>query len=1670
MAKARRKNNSTETDESTLRPIAAALPESANTVHRANPPKAIIAIGGSAGSLEALERFFDTVPKNSGCAFVVIQHLDPNFRSMMDELLARHSEIPIHKITDMMRIDGDAIYLNPARQDMHIERGHFRLQPSGRNRGINLPINCFFESLAKECGSEAIGIVLSGTGTDGTDGCKAIKRAGGKVFVQEPASAKFEPMPASVISNDLADAVAAPEKLPELVFQSLSGDFPGKPVVPRRDEEKDPLSAVFAIMKARFKTDFSVYKEVTMERRIRRRMAIIGVSDMLDYADMLSIERNEVAALYKDLVVGVTTFFRDAEAFRRLSAVAITPLVELMAEDREIRVWVAGCSTGEEAFSIAVSFCEAARLAGKIPNIKILATDIHESAINTASLGTYAPEAFNMLDAETVRRYFDQDGDALKVKKSLRKLIVFSQHDILRDPPFTRIDLLTCRNVLIYFNDKAQRYALRLFHFALKKNGVLFLGPSESLGDVADEFEVLHQKWRLFRKLRNSRLIESGASMLHRGSELPEANRTTDPRLSRARVIGVDRDLRRSTNGALRELLARYAPPGFLITKDGAIVHIFGKATRYVQILPGIFSQNVTEVLPARLGLVVANALSGNLVREGARKFRRSVRSRDESRELVENITIEALPDEDGGTDFLLLTIEEHEIRNGVPPLAPVADVSAAVLSDHEDETVLDLRRRVEELHADLQSTEENLQSAIEELATSNEELQSTNEELMSSNEELQSTNEELHSVNEELYTVSAEHQRKIEELIQLTHDMDHLLKATEIGTIFLDEHNCVRRFTPAAAAAFNLIPHDVGRPISHITLRFDGVDFLALVEKVKQTRLLEEREVTVNGRAYFLRILAYRAEGIDRLGTIVTIVDIEAIKQAEAKLRALDARQTRILANLHEAILSWDAKDHRVLFCNEAFASYCGRPKDEIIGKPLVEALPAAQYDQCVAVLPLITPHAAQTLTFKLEDPNGAVHWRVKKIIGIYDDAGEIISYLSTGSEISETMRYREALERLSIINPPIDTPLKDTVRGVLELGARFLGLTHGWLSRVEGGELRLESQFGPVEFERIVRPIHRYPCALVLARQEMVVIDEAAADSRGPGINLSDWDYATYIGVPVSDGEHFWGTLCFFARGKPLYGPLTEAQRGFVRMVARWVEMKIHALSQHQALVRNEAELRLIFDNVPTRIWLRDEHGVVLRTNLSAAKTLDADPDELEGKSMDALFPAEGADWLSDDLAMIASGQTRRSEIQQVHLANGRTHWAKKDKIIHVNEVTGERSVLIVSTDITDMKQREVELEAISAALDSSRGQFKQFYRKTPAMMHTATAEGMLVEVSDFWIEKTGYSRAEVIGQPFINFLVPESRERAVKEVLPALAQTGSCLAVPLRLHTRGGAILDVEFSAFIDVNGNASVPCFAVLVDVTNHNLAAAELVQANRELGSANESLRKFAHIASHDLQEPLRKICQFGDLLTQELGEALPEDGKFYVKVMQDAAERMRRLIRDILAFSKSVNSKMERQPLRLDEVVRDVMDDLEVAIADSKAKIEFGDLPQILGDRTAVQQLLRNILSNSIKYRRQELAPEISIGAQKLADGSLRIAIKDNGCGFEARFKETIFNPFTRLHTSSQVEGSGIGLAVCKSVCDRHKWALDVESTPNEGSEFAVTVPVADLMENGLDG
>ncbi|WP_158095338.1 chemotaxis protein CheB [Collinsella sp. An2] len=814
----------------------------------------VVGIGASAGGVEALQELFASLPTESGAVYVVIQHLSPDHRSLMSEILGKQTDMPVVQAEDGCKVEADTVYLIPPKKNLTIAGGRLHLADYD-HQVLNHPIDIFFSSLAEECHERAVAVVLSGTGSDGTSGIRAVKEAGGIAIVQNPESAKFDGMPRSAISTGLVDWVLPPEQIAaEIVnfarFHMNLVSSSGEELF--TDEES--LSLIYRELKKRRDIDFTHYKRSTVIRRIERRIMVTHASSLADYARSLDENPDEVAVLAKEILIGVTSFFRDAPFFEVLKNTVINIIVRASIPEDSIRVWSAGCSTGEEAYSIAILFKEVLDELQVRRDIKIFATDIDVSAIERAGKGVFPESIIEDVSPERLARFFVKRGDTYVISKEIRQMVIFAPHNMLSDPPFGKLDLICCRNVMIYFQPVLQRSLFAIFHSALKNGGYLFLGKSETANEYPNIFQPACSTEKIY--------IHNGTGKMEGPSPATFTIPAVPSVAPRTQHIERQRQTDYGLENIYTQFLERFLPASVIVNEANDVIHFFGDYLEYVAIAPGKATFNLFTIINPGLSLAASTALS---------------RSRSENTAVTyQDISVDC----PSGTRVIDLIAQPIPMPGNIE-----ATLTAMLFVEHRlssptgvvekydiDKTTA---RRIADLEAELRDSQSNLQSTIGELETVNEELQAANEELLTANEELQSSNEELQSVNEELYTVNSEYQQKVDELTMTTNDLSNFLSSTMIGILFIDENFNIRKFTEYVGREFQLMDHDVGRPIQIFAHSFPREDIVGDAQQVLRDLTPIDREVeALSGKCYTVRIAPYRTTENSIKGLVITIID----------------------------------------------------------------------------------------------------------------------------------------------------------------------------------------------------------------------------------------------------------------------------------------------------------------------------------------------------------------------------------------------------------------------------------------------------------------------------------------------------------------------------------------------------------------------------------------------------------------------------------------------------------------------------------------------------------------------------------------------------------------------------------------------------------------------------
>ncbi len=883
----------------------------------------VVGIGASAGGLEALERFFENMPDSLGMAFIVVSHLDPTHVSIMPELIQKSTKMKLYPAEDGMIVKPNHVYVAPANRDIAILHGTIQLIEPAQAHGFRLPIDFFFKSLSQDLGEKAICIILSGMASDGTAGLKAVKSELGMVIVQDPNSAKFDGMPTSAIKTGLADYILPPEAMPDQLIKYSLHKVKGILIDKSIPEGKipDTFQKIFILLRNHTGHDFSLYKQNTISRRVERRMSVSQMDSIPNYIRLLQENPGEIDSLFKELLIGVTNFFRDPESFEKLKSI-LTELVKSKPEDGKIRIWVPGCSTGEEAYSIAIILRECMNKAKKHLNVQIFATDIDSEAIEKARIGTFSgiqPD----VDKTRLKNFFTSSGDVFHIKKEIREMMVFAPQSVIKDPPFTRLDLISCRNLLIYFHAELQKKIIPIFHYSLLPNGILFLGSSETIGGFVDLFSMLDKKWKFYKRRDSIYSVQPFIDfpLSHSIEKTYETPMKTN-------------EVKNITQLAEKVILQNYSPDCVIITGNGDIVYIHGKTGRYLELTDGEAKMNIFEM--ARIGLKqelpalirkVSSARKG-LTSEG-------IKIKPNGKTLLINLTVTPIKEPSEMRGFFLILFEEvlQQKKDSTNKKVHYDKKSEKIIKDIEHELKI--------TKENLRSTIEALETSNEELKSTNEELQSTNEEMQSSNEELETSKEELQSLNEELITVNTELQNKNDELSGINNDMKNLLDSIDIPTIFLDRNLLIKRFTSHATKVVNLISSDIGRPINHMSTNIQYDKLVEDATEVLRTLIRKEVEVqTKDGTWYQMRILPYRTSNNVIDGLVVTFTHIHKIKVAYEEIQKLNQEiqlaqeySNNIIDTVRDSLLIL-GKDLKVLSANRSFYKMFNTVSEKTVGK----------------------------------------------------------------------------------------------------------------------------------------------------------------------------------------------------------------------------------------------------------------------------------------------------------------------------------------------------------------------------------------------------------------------------------------------------------------------------------------------------------------------------------------------------------------------------------------------------------------------------------------------------------------------------------------------------------------------------------------------------------------
>jgi two-component system CheB/CheR fusion protein len=1484
----------------------------------------IVAVGASAGGLEAIHEFFDHTPEHRNISYVIIQHLSPDYKSLLVELVSRHTHMKVFEAEDNTTVEKNCIYVIPNNKLITLKGDKLFLEDKGSLKAPNNAIDVFLLSLAREKKQYAIAVILSGTGTDGTKGIEAIKKNNGLVIVQDPTTAKFDGMPNSAIHSGNVDFILPPETMHDEISNYTQDGVVDKQVEQAVDDKL--LEKIFTLIKGAAGFDFNYYKTPTIIRRIQRRMMRGDFKNVKAYVRHLEENPDEARLLGKDFLIGVTKFFRDTAAFDFLAKNVIAEIIREKEYGETIKVWITACSTGEEAYSIAILINEEIERQNKVLDVKIFATDLEESNIEIASRGIYPEGIERDIVPELLTKYFAATGKSYMIIPKIRKQIVFACHNIIKDPPFIKNDLVSCRNMLIYMNPVLQQRVYSLLLFSVKRDGYLFFGSSENPSYVKDAVAEVHAKFKVYRKVSESKLSVGNL-------DIPERRATGRalPRKSPGETT-LQGHLWEDFRKVLSEEMIFAA---LYVDQNFDVKEAIGNYDRILILPKKTLRLNLLRMIPQGLSAILNSAISK------AWKTRQNV--------FLKNVRYE-----DRG--------DVYSVQVLVKPAEEVSACTMVVFSSHTKieevttgavhllENDLHNSEYVRSLELELIEARNNLQIVVEDLETVNEELQSSNEELLSANEELQSSNEELQSLNEELHTLNTEHQLKIKELLELNDDLNNYFGSTDIGQIFLTRDLRIRKFNPASAKMINFIESDLGRPFSHISsnIKYDGM-LADLQDVLKNGEVVEKEVQLLNGKNILMRIMPYITRDKVNEGVIISFVDITTITNLNNIIRG-------VFNSSHSAIFAFQAvrdknfviQDFSLLAANHAAGKFLKSTSEQALGKSLRKDVPLisinGMFEKYVEVVkddkPLFTDIYIE----------GEGTWYEVSAVKMTD--GLVATFTDvTEKKLAEQRLKKNYVELVSV---------KDNLKKL------------------------------NIELENKVKERTK---ELTSSEERFRMVAQATNDA------IWDWDFV--------NNKIWWGDAF-----NKLFGYENEPRFSDRKF---WLD-KVHpddrsrvqeSLNQTINSTQNQWTCEYRFrksddsyaDILDRGYVLHDEYGT---------------PYRMLGSMLD-----------------ITALKKAREEV----VSN-----------IEQREFLAESMPLIVCIAGPDFR------------INFLNNQFEGYtgISATDALgtgWHSAIERGDLRVLLEAWKESLKKNH---------NF----DREIRIKSA--SGEYRWNLLRAKARLSPQGELMNWVI--TIIDIH-NQKVQNELLEQKVAQRTL---QLQRMNEELEASNHDLQQFASVASHDLQEPLRKIHMFSKLIRDKHTQIMPADALQYLEKIMQASGRMKSIITNVLNFSRLSAEDNNYELVDVDELVGDIKDDLEVLIRERNAIIEVDSQCRLEAIPGQFRQVFQNLISNSLKFARPGIPPVIKISAEPVSELSAeadldqngsycRISVSDNGIGFDEKFKENIFALFHRLHSKDSYEGTGIGLAIVKKIIEKHHGLITASSVAGEGSTFVLVLPTKQM-------
>lgn len=1622
----------------------------------------IVGIGASAGGLKAFSDFIKAVPADSGMAFVLVQHLAPDHASELAELLQNHTSMPVMQVDDSPEVKPNHVYVIPPGKVMTVQDGNLHLSEPTQRRGQRSPIDEFFRSLAEDQRDNGVCIILSGTGSDGTLGLKAVKEAAGLTMAQDPNDAEYDGMPRSAIRTSLVDVVDSAANLAQQLV-AIRQDA-GKIKLTQQpdalpDDDNVALSKIFAQLRSKTGHDFSHYKRATILRRVSRRMQVNRTDSLSDYLNLLRGDAEEVQALFKDFLISVTNFFRDPQAFDIIDQQIIPSLFEGKGRDDHVRVWVAGCATGEEAYSFAILLYDYAAKLENPPDVQVFATDIDEDAIGFARTAIYPATITADVSPERLERYFDELTDGYRVRKEIREMVLFASHNLIKDPPFSRQDMISCRNLLIYLGREVQDKVFELFHYALRDNGFLFLGTSESADSLTSLFTPAYKKNRIYQKRKTS-------THTVRLPKLPLMQSRDDGGSEK-------REHKAQRTRSIEELynrwtLSQHVPPRMLVNDQNEITHVFSGGGRFLSDPEGAMTNNVLQRIVAPLRFDVQSLLEQTR-RQGTRSTSPPATMLIKGQPFLVRVEVGAIALDEFPHDSYEIIFWQQE------------DTAVQYEGDSAESQSLQLAY-VQRLEEEVQRLRERLQTSIEEYETSNEELKASNEELQSINEELRSTTEELEtskeelqSMNEELVTVNQELKNKVDEVNHINSDLQNLINATNIGTIFLDHDLQVKRFTPQMVNLYHILESDIGRPFSHLANQLRDESLVDDAVKVLRTLETITREHhTQDGDWYLVRLSPYRTLEERIEGVVITFSPITQLKQTQHALERRSEQHTAIaqLGSLAMQQLEFDQ------FLDEA----CRLVRDTL-GSELTYVL---QLTEDRTTLQLVTQVGWQTEPDDLDDiPNDT-----------RSQAG--FTMQMNNPVVVQDFTNEKRFAAPSFQNQP---DIRSSISVIIGGSQQAFG-TLGTLSTKPNHYTMADANFVQSvahlvaqvfertminnERDRLIEILDSTPDLVGMRRHngEVVYLNKAWRDMIGLSGDAAQYDmidsrpeWVTTLlreeAVPtiMRDGMWHGETAIYDREGNEI--PLsqvivahydgngeTEFYSSIARDISRTIEIQLAIEEAHAVTAASLGQLEALYQAVPVGLAFMDDELRYVRVNQKLADINGLSVEAHIGRTAHELFP-ELADVIEPKMQhVLTTGEPLLNVAIETHTlaTDGQKHnfLASYTPVLANNErVVG---INVSVSDISDLRMAEAQLRYQAFLLNHVREAIvaTDLQRNITALNRAAS-------------ELYNWEEEEAIGRPsgevIPSSMSEEERAQAIHDL-----QTIGRYRTEVTVRDRNGNLLYVDgITATLHDEQGEPIGFVSSARDITQRREIEAALRIREQDLQQLNESLEKrvrertnaleravrdldqFTYIASHDLRTPLRAIYNLASWISDDAADLLPARSKEHLIKLRRRVERMEKLLHDLLQYSRLGNVEDETSQVDTAQLVAEIID--EIAPPDGLSIEIEGALPIIETQRVPLALVLRNLIQNGVKHRSEDVG-KVWVSAEDHTPTSTTFIVRDDGDGIDPAYHKRIFHVFQTLQPRDRVEGSGVGLSIVKKIVEGRGGTIRVSSAVGEGATF----------------